>query len=143
MNNLDLKEKVRNFTNLSKSEKIEVFISIAKQGLYLEDFLKKEGFWCDKEDKDSPLKELPFPLENQMSKEDIEDFIPKLKNLQKKAKIKSYMGYSECRICEKLNGTKTYYNETFAWPEGLQHYIEEHGVQPSASFVLYVRGLIR
>lgn len=143
MDNSVLKEKIDNFKHLSQNEKIELMMELNNKGLSFEDFLKKEGFWCDKEDKDSPLKELPFPLENQMSKEDIEDFIPKLKNLQKKAKIKSYMGYSQCRICEKLNGTKTYYNETFAWPEGLQHYIEEHGVQPSASFVLHVRGLIK
>lgn len=107
------KNKLDNYSTLHKKEKIEIF------------------------------KEFPYPKENEMNIEDIKEFVKRLRIVETKTPTFSYMGHSECRICGMRNGTKTYYTDLFAWPEGYAHYIEEHGVKPSAAFVLHIRGLIK
>lgn len=47
----------------------------------------------------------------------------------------AYMGYSTCRMCGQLNGTAEYNDDTFAWPEGLAHYVYEHKVRLPKDFV--------
>jgi hypothetical protein len=42
------------------------------------------------------------------------------------------MGYSECRFCGRENGYAELTGGTYLWPEGLSHYVREHGV-PTAS----------
>lgn len=140
---LFLKTQIENFNSLSKEEKKSLILSLVEKGIYFENLLKNEGFWCEESEKDFIFKELPFPKEGEMSQEEISEFLPKLQTLEKKSKQVHYMGYSKCRLCGELNGTKTIYDETFAWPEGLKHYIEKHGVKPSAAFTLHVRGLTR
>lgn len=39
------------------------------------------------------------------------------------------MGYSACRFCRKQNGSVTLTDGFFLWPEGLAHYLLEHGVR--------------
>ena len=135
--------EVQNFiSSQSNKNKQEAFKYILMNGLNFDDFLRKEGFWCKKEEKDFLIKEFPFPISDRVDIEDIKYFIPKLESLERKVRSQGYMGYSTCRICGKLNGSKTFYDNKFAWPEGYKHCIEEHGVQPSAAFVLHVRGLV-
>ena len=43
--------------------------------------------------------------------------------------IRHCMGFSLCRFCGVRNGNSEYTDGTFIWPEGLAHYIEEHGVR--------------
>lgn len=47
----------------------------------------------------------------------------------------AYMGYSKCRMCGEQNGTAEYNDDTFAWPEGLAHYVYEHKVRLPKDFV--------
>lgn len=39
-----------------------------------------------------------------------------------------YRGYSQCRICMKLNGSRELTDGTWVWPEGLSHYVRDHSV---------------
>ncbi len=50
-----------------------------------------------------------------------------------------YMGYSPCRLCDKDNGTGEFTDGTFAWPQGLAHYVEDHDVRLPEWFVTHVR----
>jgi len=44
-------------------------------------------------------------------------------------------GFSVCRICECVNGGRTFVHDGFMWPDGFRHYIEEHNVKPSDDFI--------
>jgi hypothetical protein len=48
---------------------------------------------------------------------------------------KTYMGYSPCRICGENNGAIEFTDGVFAWPSGLAHYVDEHGVRLPQEFV--------
>lgn len=55
---------------------------------------------------------------------------------------RSYMGYSPCRICGCSNGALEMTDGTYVWPEGLAHYLREHGVRPPAVFVVHVLEMV-
>jgi hypothetical protein len=42
---------------------------------------------------------------------------------------KTYLGYSPCRICGENNGAIEFTDGAFAWPSGLAHYVDQHGVR--------------
>jgi hypothetical protein len=44
-------------------------------------------------------------------------------------RVRQYMGYSRCRFCGELNGSAELTDGTYVWPEGLAHYLREHGVR--------------
>lgn len=48
--------------------------------------------------------------------------------LENGARVRFYMGYSECRICGALNGSAELTDGVHIWPEGLVHYVREHSV---------------
>jgi hypothetical protein len=52
---------------------------------------------------------------------------------------RAYMGYSACRICARSNGTLELTDGTFVWPEGLRHYVVDHGVRLPDRFVEHAR----
>lgn len=55
--------------------------------------------------------------------------------------IQSWRGYSWCRICGfGSNGTTDMSDGTYVWPEGLLHYIREHGVRPPQEFIDHALG---
>lgn len=139
---LKYKNQMDNYASLNKKEKFEVFRELLDLHFSWPDPLRQEGFWCMKEEEHNLFKEYPYPKENQMTQEEITEFLGKLEKVEKKTPTFRYMGYSNCRICGQRNGTQTYYTDLFAWPEGYKHYIKEHGVRPSAAFVLHIRGLI-
>lgn len=56
--------------------------------------------------------------------------------------IRAYMGYSPCRICGRDNGSLELSDGTYVWPEGLAHYLVEHGVRPPEPFVSHVLTMI-
>jgi hypothetical protein len=140
---LHYKNQMDNYSNLDKKEKFSVFRELLDLNFSWPDPLRQEGFWCDPEQKDFLFKENPYPKENQMSQDEIVDFLNKLEKIEKNTPTFKYLGYSHCRICGESNGTQTYYTDLFAWPQGFKHYIKEHGVMPSAAFVLHIRGLIK
>lgn len=49
-----------------------------------------------------------------------------------------WMGWSNCRICGAVNGTKCLTDGVFVWPEGLAHYVEAHSLRPDESFVAHI-----
>ena len=49
-----------------------------------------------------------------------------------------WMGWSDCRICGKENGTQCLTDGVFVWPEGLAHYVEAHSLRPDQSLVAHV-----
>ncbi|ONH32489.1 hypothetical protein [Pseudofrankia asymbiotica] len=50
----------------------------------------------------------------------------------------AYMGVSPCRICGRDNGSLELSDGTYVWPEGLAHYLTDHGVRPPKPFVAHV-----
>jgi hypothetical protein len=52
-----------------------------------------------------------------------------------------YMGISPCRCCNADNGSAEYVYAGWKWPEGYRHYLEEHNVEPSASFMVFINNL--
>lgn len=55
--------------------------------------------------------------------------------LQSGLVVRSYMGYSPCRLCGKDNGDLELSDGAYVWPDGLAHYILEHGVRLPDQFV--------
>ncbi len=49
-----------------------------------------------------------------------------------------YAGFSGCRICKELLGTKDLTDGLFVFPEKFEHYIEAHDLKPPKVFVDYV-----
>ena len=47
----------------------------------------------------------------------------------------AYRGLSPCRFCGSHNGSRLYTDGVYAWPEGLAHYLDEHGVRLPQRFV--------
>lgn len=120
---LNFKEKMDIYSTLDKKEQFSICSELLDLGFSWPAPLRQEGFWCTKEEKDTLFKEFPFPEENQMEKEEIDKFLAKLEQVEKKTPTFRYMGHSHCRICNEKVGTQTYYTDLFAWPEGYKHYI--------------------
>jgi hypothetical protein len=51
--------------------------------------------------------------------------------------VRAYMGYSPCRICGRDNGALELSDGIYVWPEGLAHYLADHGVRPPEQFVAH------
>ncbi len=51
----------------------------------------------------------------------------------------AYKGWSNCRICNKVNGSTCLGDDDYIWPEGFSHYVREHNVKPPKEFIDYVR----
>ena len=49
--------------------------------------------------------------------------------------VRTYMGYSRCRICGRENGDSELSDGRFVWPIGLSHYVSQHGVRLPTRFV--------
>ncbi|MET7297991.1 hypothetical protein [Embleya sp. NPDC005575] len=49
-----------------------------------------------------------------------------------------FMGITRCRICDAPNGGAEKTDGVFVWPNGLAHYLEEHGVRLPHEFVAHV-----
>lgn len=46
-----------------------------------------------------------------------------------------YKGWSNCRVCGRMNGSADYHRDGYTWPEGYAHYITAHGVRPPQQFI--------
>ena len=53
-----------------------------------------------------------------------------------------FMGYSRCRFCGENNGNLELSDGVFIWPEGLGHYLIEHGVRLPDEFVRHTYEMI-
>ena len=52
-------------------------------------------------------------------------------------RVHPHRGYSPCRFCGERNGSAELTDGTYVWPEGLVHYIREHGVRLPAVLVTH------
>jgi hypothetical protein len=50
----------------------------------------------------------------------------------------AYKGWSDCRICGIMNGSRDLTDDIWLWPEGLSHYVRIHSVRPPAEFLKHV-----
>lgn len=54
--------------------------------------------------------------------------------------FRTFMGYSPCRFCGANNGASEFTDGTYVWPEGLGHYLYDHGVRLPDEVVRHARG---
>ncbi len=52
---------------------------------------------------------------------------------------RTFMGLSPCRICGEPNGAVEYTDGVYVWPEGLAHYIYDHGLRLPDELVQHAR----
>lgn len=89
---------------------------------------KTFGYW--RRSFDSKYNDLPFPTDFTDHNWDIGER-NKLIDILKTANVdESWLGWSNCRICGKMNGSKCMELNGLVFPEGLSHYIEEHDLRP-------------
>lgn len=142
---MNLMQRAETYRHMNWNDK-NTIISLVKE-IEVADYLKKEGYWAmSPEQANDPY---PWPIENQMSEEDVQSFLTNLGSVEakiqrkklKNASFRAFLGYSKCRCCGKLNGTQEYSYGGWVWPVGYRHYIEEHKVRPTISFILFIRSL--
>lgn len=98
---------------------------------------KREGFWkCRAEPN------LPLPVLGYKKWDNYDLFLAKLKWLESSEETKSvlYRGFSVCRLCGCVNGSKEYRNKEWIWPSGYFHYLNMHFIEPSKEFYDFVMG---
>lgn len=91
-----------------------------------------EGYW-----RTSYAPELPMPATD-VDWPERDRFLPLLDDVQKAARARYTKGMSTCRICGETNGSIEYELDEWKWPEGLRHYLSDHGVRPTADFEAFV-----
>lgn len=82
--------------------------------------------------------DLPHPLEfvdNNWNTAERNDII----NILSTAQVhQSWMGWSNCRICGIMNGSRCMNYKGLIFPEGLIHYIKDHAVKPPNNILKYI-----
>jgi hypothetical protein len=58
--------------------------------------------------------------------------------LQRGKRVRQQRGWSDCRFCERPNGSAELTDFVYCWPEGLSHYVSEHDVRLPEEFVAHV-----
>ncbi|MDX2119580.1 MAG: hypothetical protein SF070_00800 [Gemmatimonadota bacterium] len=53
--------------------------------------------------------------------------------------LREFPGFSPCRFCGQQTGAREFTDGFWAWPEGLTHYVEAHGVRLPEAFLERVR----
>lgn len=107
--------------------------------------INREGFWSTGMNSKLPTPEVGshWPGEKEFIEklEEIEGFLNAGQRfIGQHAQVLQMKGWSTCRICGIMNGTREYELGTWAWPEGYIHYIKEHLVQPSLAFREFILG---
>ena len=115
-----------------------------------------EGYWAKDQNpaKDEYKGKYPWPVpssfpEKQVFLENLAEIERHLYSLQDQSRgnfeekyVISYRGLSECRLCNKLNGSKEFVlknsGQNINWPEGYQHYVKDHDIKPSDKFLQIV-----
>lgn len=103
--------------------------------------IKYEGYWRQTPDEKSSY---PWPVGNDEPFNGKDEFLKALSICQRAAKRSSYRGPSMCRICQKGNGSQEYnlqqrsHNIIWRWPDGFEHYVRDHNVQPSVEFRKFI-----
>lgn len=112
-NILEIKSFVKTYTNVLEFKREEVMKNLIPI-----------GYWYSKREPD-----LPMPTESII-------FDPKVVEYLKAGTVKhQWKGFSSCRICGVPNGSKCLTDGKYIWPEGLAHYVEEHGTSLPEEFL--------
>lgn len=99
-----------------------------------ETLILREGFWSSEDEPYFPTPEGGLPWKGKKR------FLKALARAQKQAHSDAYKGSSNCRLCDRRNGSETYELDGWRWPSGYAHYIEEHNVRPSLAFQEFILG---
>lgn len=100
-----------------------------------ETFSLREGYWKSGEES-----LLPMPIPNEKPWKGKKRFLEALSKVESQARFEYCRGHSYCRICERENGTATFYFADWIWPVGFSHYIRVHNVRPSLAFQEFILG---
>ena len=96
--------------------------------------MKKIGYWRQKENE---ISDLPWPIENSgRLPDDTKQKI--IAYLRAGKEYAAWMGWSNCRICGRSNGSVCINNGGFVYPEGYVHYIQDHNVMPDLDLLAEV-----
>lgn len=90
-----------------------------------------EGYWNNTRN-DYP--EYPLPNHSDEAFDGKSLLITRLVFLEHSLDPEAYRGWSTCRLCGCMNGSREYVQGDWRWPEGLMHYIMVHNVEPSVGF---------
>ncbi len=93
----------------------------------------REGFW-----KSFHEPNLPEPVASDESWDGQSNFLKCLDLVEAEAKFVQFRGISPCRVCQKMNGSREFQHNGWAWPAGLRHYLEDHNVKPSKEFRAFI-----
>lgn len=94
---------------------------------------KVEGYWANQFHP-----EYPMPVAQDEPWEGQAKFLEALSALEGNAKVLHYKGFSHCRVCECINGSREYEHGGWRWPAGFRHYIEAHNVEPTPEFRAFI-----
>jgi hypothetical protein len=100
--------------------------------------IKIEGYWYSKYEP-----KYPSPVANDEPWEGKAEFLEKLTQKESRTPVDRYKGWSNCRLCNKNNGSTEFKTSNWRWPEGYKHYIEDHNVKPSDEFYQFIMGNAR
>ncbi len=95
------------------------------------------GYWLDRTP-EVPDTGYPDPQEL-AGKLDASDRDAILEYLARGIPFRFYPGVAECRICGEDVGSRELTDGTWAWPEGLLHYVQAHGVALPGEFLQAAR----
>lgn len=101
-----------------------------EEGAFAEVLPQGEGHWRTSPDEES---EFPWPVAGAVWP-DRPMFLEALAIVEALAQEVVYRGFSPCRLCGCRNGNKAFRFREWEWPAGFRHYIEHHGVRPTADF---------
>lgn len=108
--------------------------------------MKQVGFWRDPSDVD-PSEALPDPGDSVEPDWDPVERDAVVRYLRDGKLLDWVKGYSWCRfqcgVHDSEMGDKTLTDGDYFWPEGLPHYLTDHGVKPPGDFVAHVLRTLR
>ena len=89
------------------------------------------GYWSDHQSDD-----LPTPQEGTNFDQDVIDYLNngKVRHL--------WRGSSRCRLCGMSNGSRCLTDGTYMWPQGLAHYVQDHGTPLPQEFTDHISKLL-
>ena len=91
------------------------------------------GFWVTRENRT-----LPDPADLVDAEWDESERRWVADYLQRGQIAAAWMGVSRCRLCACVNGSRDLTDGYYLWPEGLGHYVLDHGVGLPAEFLAHI-----
>jgi len=88
----------------------------------------KEGFW-------SPDN---VPNTNEEKWDGQDEFLKQLQKKERRALKTTYRGWSNCRVCNRMNGSCEFSLEDVVWPSGFRHYVDDHNHKPTQRFIDFI-----